>query len=46
MPFDVVRHDLLMSLKPLKRARIESIVEHELFLPLAQTTWHHGAWRK
>jgi AcrR family transcriptional regulator len=34
MPFDLVRHDLLMSLKPLKRARIESIVD-ELFLPLA-----------
>jgi hypothetical protein len=37
MPFDLVRHDLLMNLKPLKRARIESIVD-ELFLPLAQTT--------
>ena len=36
MPFDLVRHDLLMNLKPLKRARIESIVD-ELFLPLAQT---------
>lgn len=34
LPFDLVRHDLLMSLKPLKRARIESIVD-ELFLPLA-----------
>jgi AcrR family transcriptional regulator len=34
MPFDLVRHDLLMSLKPLKRPRIESIVD-ELFLPLA-----------
>ena len=33
MPFDLVRHDLLMNLKPLKRARIESIVD-ELFLPL------------
>jgi hypothetical protein len=28
-----VRHDLLMNLKPLKRARIDSIVD-ELFLPL------------
>jgi AcrR family transcriptional regulator len=37
MPFDLVRHDLLMNLKPLKRARIESIVD-ELFLPLVQTT--------
>jgi AcrR family transcriptional regulator len=34
MPFDLVRHDLLMNLKPLKRPRIESIVD-ELFLPLA-----------
>lgn len=34
MPFDLVRHDLLMNLKPLKRARIEAIVD-ELFLPLA-----------
>jgi hypothetical protein len=31
---DLVRHDLLMSLKPMKRARIETIVD-ELFLPLA-----------
>ena len=36
MPFDLVRHDLLMTLKPLKRARIESIVD-DLFLPLVQT---------
>jgi AcrR family transcriptional regulator len=35
MPFDLVRHDLLMDLKPLKRARIESIVD-ELFLPLVR----------
>src|SRR5262249_61086979 len=37
MPFDLVRHDLLMNLKPLRPARIQSIVD-ELFLPLAQTT--------
>jgi AcrR family transcriptional regulator len=37
MPFDLVRHDLLMNLKPLKRARIESIVD-TLFLPLVQTS--------
>jgi AcrR family transcriptional regulator len=37
MPFDLVRHDLLMNLKPLKRSRIESIVD-ELFLPLTQTS--------
>jgi AcrR family transcriptional regulator len=35
MPFDLVRHDLLMNLKPLKPTRIESIVD-ELFLPLVQ----------
>lgn len=34
MPFELVRHDLLMNLKPLKRARIEAIVD-ELFMPLA-----------
>lgn len=36
MPFDLVRHDLLMDLKPLKPARIQSIVD-ELFLPLVPT---------
>jgi AcrR family transcriptional regulator len=36
MPFDLVRHDLLMDLKPLKPARIQSIID-ELFLPLV----HH-----
>jgi AcrR family transcriptional regulator len=36
MPFDLVRHDLLMNLKPLKPARIKSIVD-ELFLPLLQS---------
>jgi len=34
LPFDLVRHDLLMHLEPLKPARIHSIVD-ELFLPLA-----------
>ncbi|MEU8634568.1 TetR/AcrR family transcriptional regulator [Amycolatopsis sp. NPDC048633] len=33
LPFDLVRHDLLMDLEPLKPARIRSIVD-ELFLPL------------
>lgn len=33
LPFDLVRHDLLMDLKPLKPARIRSIVD-EIFLPL------------
>jgi AcrR family transcriptional regulator len=35
MPFDLVRHDLLMGLKPLRAARIRSIVD-DLFLPLVQ----------
>jgi len=35
MPFDLVRHDLLMDLRPLKAARIRAIVD-DLFLPLAQ----------
>ena len=33
LPFDLVRHDLLMNLEPPKPARIRSIVD-ELFLPL------------
>ena len=33
LPFDLVRHDMLMDLEPVKPARIESIVD-ELFLPL------------
>ncbi|MBW8487111.1 TetR/AcrR family transcriptional regulator [Actinomadura parmotrematis] len=33
MPFDLVRHDLLMDLEPLKPERIRSIVD-ELLLPL------------
>lgn len=33
LPFELVRHDLMMDLVPLKRARIRSIVD-ELFLPL------------
>jgi hypothetical protein len=33
MPFDLVRHDMLIDLKPVKPARIRSIVD-ELFLPL------------
>ncbi|MFE0021615.1 TetR/AcrR family transcriptional regulator [Amycolatopsis sp. NPDC059021] len=35
LPFDLVRHDLLMDLKPVKPARIQSIVD-ELFLPLVR----------
>jgi len=37
LPFDLVRHDLLMGLEPLPAARIRSIVD-ELFLPLVR---HH-----
>jgi AcrR family transcriptional regulator len=33
VPFDLVRHDLLMNLEPVKPARITSIVD-EIFLPL------------
>lgn len=33
MPFDLVRHDLLMDLKPLKPTCIKSIID-EIFLPL------------
>jgi hypothetical protein len=36
LPYDLVRHDLLMDLKPLKPARIRSIVD-ELFLPLVES---------
>jgi AcrR family transcriptional regulator len=39
VPFDLVRHDLLMDLAPLKPARIRSIVD-EIFLPLVH---HHRA---
>jgi Tetracyclin repressor-like, C-terminal domain len=39
MPFDLVRHDLLMDLKPLKPARIQSILD-ELFLPLVRNHRH------
>lgn len=33
LPFDLVRHDLLMDLEPLKPARVQSIVD-DLFMPL------------
>jgi AcrR family transcriptional regulator len=35
LPFDLVRHDLLMNLQPVDPARIQSIVD-DLFLPLVQ----------
>jgi AcrR family transcriptional regulator len=37
MPFDLLRHDMLMTLKPVPRERIVSIVD-DLFLPLATKT--------
>ncbi|MEU5785349.1 TetR/AcrR family transcriptional regulator [Micromonospora lupini] len=43
MPFELVRHDLLMDLKPLEPTRIQSIVD-ELFLPLLKSRdRQHGA---
>lgn len=36
MPFDLLRHDLLMNLKPLRQTRITSIVD-QLFLPLLKS---------
>jgi hypothetical protein len=35
MPFDLVRYDLLMDLKPLEPARIQSILD-DIFLPLVR----------
>lgn len=37
MPFDLLRHDMFMNLKPPKPARVRAIVD-ELFLPLVR---HH-----
>jgi AcrR family transcriptional regulator len=41
MPFDLVRHDLLMDLEPVSAARIRSIVD-ELFLPLVRRPGGHA----
>jgi AcrR family transcriptional regulator len=41
MPFDLLRHDLLMTLKPLRPERIRSIID-ELFLPLVDVTLHRS----
>jgi hypothetical protein len=35
MPFDLMRHDLLMTLKPLPHERVLEIVD-DLFLPLVE----------
>jgi AcrR family transcriptional regulator len=43
LPFDLVRHDMLMDLKPPAPARIESIVD-ELFLPLLAISGGGTAW--
>lgn len=40
LPFDLVRHDLLMDLKPVPPARIRSIID-DLFLPLVDA--HRGS---
>jgi hypothetical protein len=45
MPFDLVRHDLLMDLEPPKPARIRSIVD-DLFLPLVRLRDPAGAVRR
>ena len=42
MPFDLLRHDMLMDLKPPKPERIHEIVD-DLFLPLVAV--HHGGNR-
>ncbi|NVI86682.1 TetR/AcrR family transcriptional regulator [Actinomadura sp. BRA 177] len=41
LPFDLVRHDLLMDLEPLQPARIRSIVD-DLFLPLVRSRLPSG----
>lgn len=41
MPFDLVRHDLLMDLQPVPPARIQSIVD-DLFLPLVAPPAQHS----
>jgi hypothetical protein len=43
MPFDLVRHDLLMDLKPVPPARIQSIID-ELLLPLVHN--HRPQWEE
>jgi AcrR family transcriptional regulator len=45
MPFDLLRHDLLMNLKPPRSSRIRSIVD-ELFLPLLHTSGGAGRRRR
>jgi hypothetical protein len=45
MPFDLMRHDLIMTLKPLPEERMTSIVD-ELFLPLIATYRRQGGGRQ
>jgi hypothetical protein len=42
MPFDLMRHDMLMTLKPISPERIRSVVD-DLFIPLIT---QHGAHLK
>ena len=39
MPFDLMRHDMLMTLKPISRKRILEIVD-DLFMPLVEAAKH------
>jgi len=43
MPFDLMRHDLLMTLKPVPRERLVSIVD-DLFMPLVAAQSPRGAF--
>jgi AcrR family transcriptional regulator len=42
MPFDLIRHDMLMTMQPVPPARIESIVD-DLFMPLAVASRSRGS---
>jgi AcrR family transcriptional regulator len=42
MPFDLIRHDLLMTLQPLPADRITAIIDH-LFMPLVAAYRRPGA---
>ena len=45
LPFDLLRHDLLMNLEPVKPARIRAIVD-ELFLPLVHDEAGRGTGKR
>ena len=42
MPFDLMRHDLLMTLKPLPEERVLEIVD-KLFMPLVEACRRQNA---